>query len=175
LDSSLLLNNLLVRNSYWHDNDHQENDDTNNYAHAHLHVLPPHLFPNPVGTTTEPLGGVRQVVSLVLKSVQSCTTICDLVDVLAHYTDSVIDLLLDGRSSLVPGTTGAAGGTAAGTTLVGNVWVVRCLRHLCVRERIRSEEWDQGEVRLRAMEGGSVGLSDGSGGGCAVLCCGGGR
>jgi len=140
LASSFLPNNLLVRNSYWHNDNHQKNDDTNNYAHAHLHVLPPHLLPNPVCTTAEPLGRVRQVVSLVLKSVQPCATVCDLVDILAHYTDSVIDLLLDGRSSLVPGTTGAAGGTAAGTTLVGNVWVVRCLRHVCVREWIRSEE-----------------------------------
>jgi hypothetical protein len=35
--------------------DDQQNNDTDNQAHAHLHVLPPHLLSDPVGSPAETL------------------------------------------------------------------------------------------------------------------------
>jgi len=51
----------------WDNNDNQENDDTGNQTHAHLHVLPPHLFPDTIGPSAEALGRDGEVVGLVLK------------------------------------------------------------------------------------------------------------
>lgn len=75
------------------DDDQQQDDHTNNDADAHLHVLPPHLLSYSVGTTAETLGRLGKVVSLVLESVQAFTTLGDLVDVVAHDTDGIVDLL----------------------------------------------------------------------------------
>lgn len=36
-------------------NDNEKDDDADYYANAHLHVLPPHLFPDSVGTSSEAL------------------------------------------------------------------------------------------------------------------------
>jgi hypothetical protein len=80
-----------------YNNDNEQNDDSCNQAHSHLHVLPPHLLANSVGTTAEALSRDCKVVGLVLEGVETFTTLGDLVDVLAHYADGIIDLL-DKRS-----------------------------------------------------------------------------
>ena len=82
------------------DDDEQENDNTDNQAHTHLHVLPPHLLANSVGTTTEPLSGDSEVVGLILQSIKAFTALGDLVDVVAHHTDGVVDLLQKSVSQL---------------------------------------------------------------------------
>lgn len=129
-----LVNVTLVgtRNDHRHNDDHQQDDDSDDYAHAHLHVLPPHLLPDPVGSTTEALGGLRQVIGLILEAVKSRTAVGDLVDVLAHNSNGIIDLLLDSCSSLVTGR--ALGVARAGT---GDVRIVGLVGHgyvRCVRE-----------------------------------------
>lgn len=58
-----------------------------------LHIFPPHLLADSVGTPAESLSGHSQVVGLILQRVETFTTLGDLVDVLAHYTDGIIDLL----------------------------------------------------------------------------------
>lgn len=85
---------LLARgNDCRDDNDQDQDNDTCNQAHAHLHVLPPHLLAHTVCTATEALGRDSQVVGLVLQRIEALTTLRDLVDVVAHHTDGVVDLL----------------------------------------------------------------------------------
>lgn len=48
------------------DNDDEQDDDAHNEAHAHLHVLPPHLLAHTVGAPSEALGGHGEVIGLVL-------------------------------------------------------------------------------------------------------------
>ena len=48
------------------DDDDKQDDDADDEAHAHLHVLPPHLLTHSVGTPAEALSRYRQVVGLVL-------------------------------------------------------------------------------------------------------------
>lgn len=55
--------------------------------------LPPHRLADSVGTTTEPLGGCRQIIGLILKMVETLATLRHLVDVVAHHTNGIIDLL----------------------------------------------------------------------------------
>lgn len=74
-------------------NNYQQDDDTNNQAHAHLHVLPPHLLADSVGSPAETLRRDGQVVGLVLQGIESLATLGNLVDVVTHHTDGVIDLL----------------------------------------------------------------------------------
>jgi len=38
-----------------YDNDDDQDDNAHNQAHAHLHVLPPHLLSDSVGTSSEAL------------------------------------------------------------------------------------------------------------------------
>ena len=52
-----------------YNDDDEKNDDAYDYAHSHLHILPPHLLAYSVGTTTEALGGYRKVVGLVLEGI----------------------------------------------------------------------------------------------------------
>jgi hypothetical protein len=81
------------KHTNWNDNDDEQNNDSNDKAHSHLHVLPPHLLTNTVGTTSEALSGNGKVVCLILKRIQTLTTLGDFVDVLAHYTNGIVDLL----------------------------------------------------------------------------------
>ena len=55
--------------------------------------LPPHLFADSVGSAPEPLGRDGEVVCLVLKGIEAFTSLGNLVNVVPHYTDRVIDLL----------------------------------------------------------------------------------
>ena len=55
--------------------------------------LPPHLLPDTVGTATESLCRNCEVVGLVLKSVETLATLRNLVDVVPHHADGVVDLL----------------------------------------------------------------------------------
>jgi len=55
--------------------------------------LPPHLLAHPVGAPAEALGGGRQVVRLVLEMIEALATLRDLVDIVSHHTDGVVDLL----------------------------------------------------------------------------------
>jgi hypothetical protein len=50
-------------------NDSKQDDDADDEAHAHLHVLPPHLLAHAVGTPSEALGGLGEVVGLILERV----------------------------------------------------------------------------------------------------------
>jgi hypothetical protein len=52
-----------------HNNDNEQDDDADNEAHAHLHVLPPHLLAHAVGAPSEALGGLGEVVGLVLERI----------------------------------------------------------------------------------------------------------
>ncbi len=75
------------------DDNGQQDNDTDNDAHAHLHVLPPHLLAYDVGSATEALRRGDKVVGLVLQSIQALTTLGNLVDIVAHDTDRLVDLL----------------------------------------------------------------------------------
>ena len=75
------------------DDNEQKNDDANSETDSHPHVLPPHLFSDPVGAATEALGRVGEVVGLVLQAVEVLATFRDLVDVGAHDVDGRVDLL----------------------------------------------------------------------------------
>lgn len=77
----------------WDDDDNEENDDADYYADTHLHVFPPHLFSDSVGAPSKALSGHGQVVGFVLQGVETLSSLGDFVDVLAHYTHGVIDLL----------------------------------------------------------------------------------
>ena len=61
--------------------------------------LPPHLLAHPVGASAEALGRGRQVVCLVLEVIDALATLRNLVDVVSHHTDSVIDLLREASVS----------------------------------------------------------------------------
>lgn len=74
------------------DNDEQDND-AHNQTHAHLHILPPHLLSDPVGSTSKALGGNCQIIGLILQRVKLLASLVDLVDVFTHDTDGIIDLL----------------------------------------------------------------------------------
>lgn len=66
------------------------------------------------------------MVSLVLETVESGAAVRDLVDVLAHDTDSVIDLLLNSRSPLVSWLALSVAGTSVAA---GDVRVVGLIGH----------------------------------------------
>lgn len=74
------------------DDDKQEND-ADDQAHSHLHVLPPHLLSDSVGTTSEALRRDGQVVGLVLQAVEALATLRDLVNVVAHNIDGGVNFL----------------------------------------------------------------------------------
>jgi len=111
----------------WDDDNHQKNDDANDYAHAHLHILPPHLLSDPVGPAAETQSRHRKIVGLILKTVQPSATVSDLIDVLPHDSDGIIDLRLNSRSPLVSGTSSLP--LTATSTTAGNVRIVRLIRH----------------------------------------------
>lgn len=70
-----------------YDDDQDQNNDAGNDAHAHLHVLPPHLLADTVGAPTETLGRYGQVVCLVLQIVDALATLVGHVDVVPHGVD----------------------------------------------------------------------------------------
>lgn len=82
-----------AKHTRWNNDHDEQHDDADDKAHAHLHVLPPHLFSHPVGASPEPLGGGRQVVGLVLERVKMFATFGNLEDVRAHRVDSLLDFL----------------------------------------------------------------------------------
>lgn len=77
----------------WHNNHNNDENDTNNQTHAHFHVLEKHLFAHAVGTLSESLGRLSQVVCLVLQRVESFATLRESVDVVAHYAHGAVNLL----------------------------------------------------------------------------------
>lgn len=74
-------------------NDDEQHNDTNNQTHAHLHILPPHLFSYSVCASSKSLGGDSQVVGLVLQRVKSLASLRYLVDIFTHDSDGIVDLL----------------------------------------------------------------------------------
>ena len=76
-----------------HDNNNQKDDHANGQAYAHLHILPPHLLADSVGTATEALSGDSQVVGLILQGIQALATLGNLVDVVSHDADGAVDFL----------------------------------------------------------------------------------
>lgn len=78
------------------DDDDQQEDDADDQAHSHLHILPPHLLADSVGTASEALSRDGQVVGLVLQTVEALATLRDLVDVVAHDIDGRVDFLHEG-------------------------------------------------------------------------------
>lgn len=87
--------NVDTRSLTRRDNDDDEqDDDAYDEAHAHLHVLPPHLLAHAVGSPSEALGRRGEVVGLVLQRIQTGTSFRDLVDVVAHDADGAVDFLV---------------------------------------------------------------------------------
>ena len=88
-----MVNQLFYSLTRGNNNDQNENDNADDQAHAHLHILPPHLLADSVGTATEALSGDSQVVGLILQGIQALATLGNLVDVVSHHTNGVVDLL----------------------------------------------------------------------------------
>ena len=80
----------------WDNDDNEKNDDTSDQTHAHLHILPPHLLANSIGTSAETLGGNSEVIGLVLQVVEILASLRDLVNVITHHANGIIDLLYSG-------------------------------------------------------------------------------
>lgn len=53
----------------------------------------PHLLPDSIGTSTEPLRGNSKIISLILKRIEPFAALRDFVDVVAHHAYCVVDLL----------------------------------------------------------------------------------
>jgi len=51
------------------------------------------LFSHTIRATAKTLGGDSKVVSFILKCVETFTTLGDFVDIVAHHTNGVVDLL----------------------------------------------------------------------------------
>ena len=83
----------ICRRTRRNNDDDEQDDDANNQAHAHLHILPPHLFPDTVGASAKSLSGDGEVIGFVLKRVQTSATFRDFVDVVAHDANGTIDFL----------------------------------------------------------------------------------
>ena len=77
----------------WHDNHNQHDNDAQDDAQTHLHVFPPHVLAHSVGTTAEALGADGKIICFVLDRVQALASFGNLVDVVSHDADGVIDLL----------------------------------------------------------------------------------
>lgn len=75
--------------------DNKQNDNDDNQAYTHLHILPPHLFSNTVGSPTKSLSRSSQTICLILKGIKILSSLRHLIDILTHYTNSIIDLLKD--------------------------------------------------------------------------------
>lgn len=82
------------------DNDDQKHDNADDDTHAHLHVLPPHLFAHSVGASAEPVGLRRQSVGLVLQTIESLSSLRHLCDILLHLTHGLVDFLSRKRGQL---------------------------------------------------------------------------
>ena len=80
--------------------DQNEDNNADNQAHAHLHILPPHLLPHSVGAAAEAMGLVGQVVGLGLQVIQVLTALPDLLDVIVHDIDGVVDFLREDIASV---------------------------------------------------------------------------
>lgn len=74
----------------WYNDDQNQDNNASNDAHSHLHVLPPHLFSDSVGATTEALGRHSQVVCLVLQLVQASTTLIGSIHIFLHGVDGFL-------------------------------------------------------------------------------------
>jgi len=89
---------------------------TGPHGSAETAHLPPHLLANLVGAAPEALRRLRQVVGLVLQMIQASAALRDLVDVVAHHANGVVDLLtwvsLQSRNAqgIDPGTIRVASG-----------------------------------------------------------------
>lgn len=70
LAASVFLSQLTT----WNNDDQQQDNDANDDAHSHLHVLPPHLLANTVGTAAKAVGLCGEVVGLVLQAVEAFAT-----------------------------------------------------------------------------------------------------
>lgn len=127
----------------WYDDNDNEDDDANTDAHSHLHILPPHLLPDTVRAAPEALRRDGKVVGLILESIETFTSLRDLVDVLAHHIDGVVDLslkslrprvssalLLPLASLLAAGDVGIIGGVLLDHCDGGGVAEVVCIRRL---------------------------------------------
>lgn len=76
-----------------HNDDNQYDNNSQDNTQSHLEVLPPHVFSDSIGASSEPLCTDGQVVGLVFYGVQSFTSFGDFVDVVSHDSDGVVDLL----------------------------------------------------------------------------------
>lgn len=124
------------------DDNAEKDDDADCDDNSHLHVLPPHLLADSVGASSEALGGYGEVVSLVLKAVEILATLVDLVDVVAHDRDGVIDLGVN-TSRLGVGKVGTAArriGASVSRRDVGVITAVVLGRHGVVNSCVRAED-----------------------------------
>lgn len=85
----------------WNNDDYKQDDNADDQTHSHLHVLPPHLFPHTVGAPAKSLCRRGKTICLVLQGIEIFSTLRDLVDIFAHYTDGVIDLRLQRGRPLI--------------------------------------------------------------------------
>jgi len=85
---------MAGRNNSRHDNDNEQDYNATDQAHPHFHIFPPHDFAHPICASAEALSGDSEVVGLVLEGIEAFTTLRDLVDVLFHHTNGIIDLCL---------------------------------------------------------------------------------
>ena len=76
------------------DDNNKEDDNADDQTHAHLHILPPHLLPNTIGSTSKALCGSGEIFSLPLGIIDLIASNMHGIDVLLHYADGIIDLLL---------------------------------------------------------------------------------
>lgn len=85
----------MDKHTRWYNDHNEKDDDANDDTNSHLHVFPPHLFPDPVRTFPETLRLSLQVVGLVLKGVEVFTTFVRRFDVLLHLRLRSIHVLLE--------------------------------------------------------------------------------
>ncbi len=55
--------------------------------------LPPHLLANSVCPASEPLSRDCKIIGLILERIEAFTTLRDLVDVLSHHANGIVNLL----------------------------------------------------------------------------------
>ena len=92
----------MIKHTRWYNDNNQKDDDANDDTNSHLHVFPPHLFPDSVRTFSERLRLMLQMVGLVLKGVKVFATLPCKVHVFFHYIHCIINFLVTIEVSSTP-------------------------------------------------------------------------
>ena len=83
----------MTQHTTWNNNNKQQYNDSHNNPDPHLDILPPHLLADTIGTATEALRGLVEVLGFVLELVDVFAALGDGFEVLFHDVDRIIDLL----------------------------------------------------------------------------------